>query len=112
MPKEVEPSRKVKMELKRLIKVNIIKPSPKPKNTRDTAKLFWTCEVDNCNRTYSSHSSLRPTLGLIWAGKIADMTLLEEDLKLSSSEESYQPALAVSSSTNWSELAEVVEMNI
>jgi hypothetical protein len=59
MPKEGEPSRKSKMELKKIIKVNIVKATPKPRNTRETAKLVWSCEQHGCCKTYNSHSSLR-----------------------------------------------------
>jgi hypothetical protein len=51
-------------------------------------------------------------LGLLWEGKHADMKVLEEDLRLSSPEESFLPASATSSNTNWLELAEVIENNI
>jgi hypothetical protein len=59
MPKEGELSRKTKMELKKIIKVNIVKATPKPRNKRETAKLVWSCEQDGCCKTYNSHSSMR-----------------------------------------------------
>jgi hypothetical protein len=54
----------------------------------------------------------KDSLGLFWEGKRADLHVLEEDLKLSSSEESFAPASNSSSATNWSELAETIEKNI
>jgi hypothetical protein len=58
MPKEREPSRKAKSLLKDWCKVRIIPGISTDKPHRPTAKLWWSCEVANCNRTYTTQRSL------------------------------------------------------
>jgi hypothetical protein len=58
MPREGEPSRKAKSLLKDWCKVRITPGIATDKPHRPTAKLWWSCEFPECNRTYTTQRSL------------------------------------------------------
>jgi hypothetical protein len=70
-----------------------------------------------CSRKRTRPMSLdtvvrRDKFGIFCTAKRPDFKVLEDDLRLSSSEESINPASASNSNTNWSDLAGEVEKNI
>jgi hypothetical protein len=76
-----------------------------------------TIDEQICTRKRTRPMSLdiavkRDKFGIFCAAKRPNLSVLEDDLRLSSSEESINPASASNSSTNWSELAGEVEHNI
>jgi hypothetical protein len=58
MPREGELSRKSKDQLKMLCKTRIVRPTFRESPSRLVAKLFYSCDVADCGKTYTSPSSL------------------------------------------------------
>jgi hypothetical protein len=86
----------------------IQKPIPAPRKTVDEI----ICSRKPTRPLGLDQTVKKDNLGLFWEGKRSDLHILEEDLKLSSSEESFAPVSGSSSATNWSDLAQSVENNI
>jgi hypothetical protein len=88
--------------------------TPTPKEPEPTPKSI---DEQICTRKRTRPMSLdtavrRDRFGIFCTAKRPDFKILEDDLRLSSSEESFNPASASNSDINWSEIAGEVEKNI
>jgi hypothetical protein len=58
MPREGEPSRKAKEALKIWCKTKIVTPAHVESAHRPTARLSWSCDVEECGKFYTSYRSM------------------------------------------------------
>jgi hypothetical protein len=121
LPREGEQSRKSKDLLKMLCKTRIVKPTFRERPSRPVAKLFHSCDVVGCGKTYTSPSSLsrhkrelhappqhecacgivfkrlkakKDRFGCYMVGKIISEHNLEDDLRRSDMDDSDMEELA------------------